>query len=79
MSIKPLHDRILVKRLDNPEEDIRGGIVIPETAKEKPQEGEVIAVGDGKVADSGQVIPMAVKPGSASRACICSLRRWGSE
>ena len=63
MSNKPLHDRVLVKRLDSPEEDIRGGIVIPETAKEKPQEGEVIAVGDGKVADSGQVIPMAVNPG----------------
>ena len=63
MSIKPLHDRILVKRLDNAEEDIRGGIVIPETAKEKPQEGEVIAVGDGKISDSGQVIKMAVKAG----------------
>ncbi len=62
MSIKPLHDRILVKRLDA-EEDVRGGIVIPETAKEKPQEGEVIAVGDGKVSDSGQVIKMAVKVG----------------
>jgi chaperonin GroES len=62
MSIKPLHDRILVKRLDEVE-DIRGGIVIPETAKEKPQEGEVIAVGDGKVSDSGQVIKMAVKAG----------------
>ena len=62
MSIKPLHDRILVKRLDEVE-DVRGGIVIPETAKEKPQEGEVIAVGDGKVSDSGQVIKMAVKAG----------------
>ena len=62
MSIKPLHDRILVKRLDEVE-DVRGGIVIPETAKEKPQEGEVIAVGDGKVSDSGQVVKMAVKAG----------------
>ena len=62
MSIKPLHDRILVKRLDEVE-DIRGGIVIPETAKEKPQEGKVVAVGDGKVSDSGQIIKMAVKAG----------------
>lgn len=62
MSIKPLHDRILVKRLDEVE-DTRGGIVIPETAKEKPQEGKVVAVGDGKVSDSGQIIKMAVKAG----------------
>lgn len=62
MSIKPLHDRILVKRLDEVE-DVRGGIVIPETAKEKPQEGKVVAVGDGKVSDSGQIIKMAVKAG----------------
>ena len=63
MSIKPLHDRILVKRIESAEEEVRGGIVIPETAKEKPQEGEVIAVGDGKISDSGQVIKMAVKAG----------------
>ncbi|MCH8819256.1 MAG: co-chaperone GroES [Acidobacteria bacterium] len=62
MSIKPLHDRILVKRLDEVE-DVRGGIVIPETAKEKPQEGKVVAVGDGKFSDSGQIIKMAVKAG----------------
>ncbi len=62
MSIKPLHDRILVKRLDEVE-DLRGGIVIPETAKEKPQEGKVVAVGDGKFSDSGQIIKMAVKAG----------------
>ena len=62
MSIKPLHDRILVKRLEE-EENIKGSIVIPETAKEKPQEGEVVGVGDGKIADNGQVVKMAVKPG----------------
>ena len=62
MSIKPLHDRILVKRLEE-EENIKGSIVIPETAKEKPQEGEVVGVGDGKIADSGQVVKMAVKTG----------------
>lgn len=62
MSIKPLHDRILVKRLEE-EENTKGSIVIPETAKEKPQEGEVVGVGDGKIADSGQVVKMAVKTG----------------
>ncbi|MEE8586782.1 MAG: co-chaperone GroES [Acidobacteriota bacterium] len=62
-SIKPLHDRILVKRIEAEEEEIRGGIFIPDTAKEKPQEGEVVAVGDGKVLDSGQRLEMAVKPG----------------
>ena len=62
MKIKPLHDRILVKRIEV-EEQVRGGIVIPDTAKEKPQEGEVVAVGDGKVLDSGQKIAMSVKEG----------------
>ena len=61
--IRPLHDRILVKRLDEADEEIRGGIVIPDTAKEKPQEGEVIAAGDGKVLDSGQKVAMSVKKG----------------
>ena len=63
MKIKPLHDRILVKRVEGEEEEIRGGIVIPDTAKEKPQEGEVAAVGDGKVLDSGQTVSMSVKEG----------------
>ena len=61
--IRPLSDRILVKRLDEAEEEVRGGIVIPDTAKEKPQEGEVIAVGDGKVLDSGQKVAMSVEKG----------------
>ena len=61
-SIKPLHDRILVKRIES-EEEVRGGIVIPDTAKEKPQEGEVVAVGDGKVLDNGKRLEMAVKSG----------------
>ena len=61
MKIKPLHDRILVKRVEGEEEEIRGGIVIPDTAKEKPQEGEVVAVGDGKVLDSGQKVSMSVQ------------------
>jgi chaperonin GroES len=63
MKIKPLHDRILVKRVEGEEEEIRGGIVIPDTAKEKPQEGEVAAVGDGKVLDSGQKVSMSVQEG----------------
>ena len=63
MKIKPLHDRVLVKRLGNDEEEIRGGIVIPDTAKEKPQEGEVAAVGDGKVLDSGDTVKPSVKEG----------------
>ncbi len=63
MKIKPLHDRILVKRVEGDEEEIRGGIVIPDTAKEKPQEGEVAAVGDGKVLDSGQKVSMSVQEG----------------
>ena len=62
MNFKPLGDRILVKRVEDVEE-IQGGIVIPETAKEKPQEGEVIAVGDGRVLDSGEKIGLSVKNG----------------
>lgn len=62
MTIKPLQDRILIRRLES-EEDMRGGIVIPDTAKEKPQEGEVVAVGDGKVLDNGQKHEMTVKVG----------------
>ena len=60
--IKPLSDRVLVKPLEK-EEQKRGGIIIPDTAKEKPQEGEVIAAGPGKRDDSGKVIPMDVKAG----------------
>lgn len=62
MNFRPLGDRILVKRKDAAEE-IRGGIVIPDTAKEKPQEAEVIAVGGGKVLDSGEKVQMVVKTG----------------
>ena len=63
MKLKPLHDRVLVKRIEEKEEQIRGGIVVPDTAKEKPQEGEVVAVGDGKVLESGEKLKMAVKKG----------------
>jgi len=61
-TLRPLHDRILVKRLD--EGDVKhGSIVIPDTAKEKPQEGKVIAVGTGKVTDDGKKLPLDVKAG----------------
>lgn len=63
MKLKPLRDRLLVKRIEEEEEETRGGIVVPDTAKEKPQEGEVIAVGDGKVLESGEKLKMAVKKG----------------
>ncbi|HON00602.1 MAG TPA: co-chaperone GroES [Acidobacteriota bacterium] len=62
MKIKPLHDRVLVKRIEE-EEEVRGGIVIPDTAKEKPQQGEVIAVGDGKILENGTKVQMSVKAG----------------
>lgn len=62
MKIRPLHDRILVKRLE--EQEVRkGGIIIPDTAKEKPQEGKVIAVGNGKLGEDGKRIPLDVKAG----------------
>ena len=61
-SIRPLHDRVLIQRIDE-EEQVRGGIIIPDTAKEKPQQGEVIAVGDGKINEDGTRRPLDVKPG----------------
>ena len=63
MRIKPLSDRVLLKRIEAKEEK-RGGIIIPDTAKEKPQEAEVVAVGDGKLDDSGKRIAMSVKKGN---------------
>ncbi|MEK6598906.1 MAG: co-chaperone GroES [Deltaproteobacteria bacterium] len=62
MKIKPLHDRILVKSLEE-EEKTKGGIIIPDSAKEKPMEGEVVAVGPGKMADDGKRIVMDIKAG----------------
>ena len=62
MKVRPLHDRILVKRIE--EGEVRkGGIIIPDTAKEKPQEGKVVAVGNGKVTEEGKKIPLDVKAG----------------
>jgi len=62
MKIRPLQDRVIVKRVEE-EEKTKGGIIIPDTAKEKPQEGKVIAVGKGKVTEDGKVIPLDVKAG----------------
>jgi len=61
--IRPLADRLLVKRLEESEQKSAGGIIIPDTAKEKPQEGKVVAVGRGKLNDDGKVIPLDVKAG----------------
>jgi chaperonin GroES len=63
MKIRPLYDRIVVKRITDEVEKTAGGLFIPDSAKEKPQEGEVIAVGQGKRADDGKLIPLDVKPG----------------
>ena len=62
MKIRPLHDRVLVERLEE-QESVRGGIIIPDTAKEKPQEGKVIAAGNGKVTEDGKKLPLDVKAG----------------
>ncbi len=62
MNVRPLHDRIIVQRLEEGEQQI-GGIIIPDTAKEKPQQGKVIAAGNGKVNDDGKRVPLDVKAG----------------
>lgn len=62
MSLTPLHDRVIVKAAE-PEEVTKGGIIIPDTAKEKPMQGSVIAVGNGKIAENGTVTPLQVKVG----------------
>ena len=62
MNVRPLHDRIIIQRLDEGEQKV-GGIIIPDTAKEKPQQGKVIAAGTGKVNDDGKRLPLDVKAG----------------
>ena len=62
MKVRPLHDRIIVKRIEEGEQKI-GGIIVPDTAKEKPQQGKVIAAGSGKTKDDGKRIPLDVKEG----------------
>jgi chaperonin GroES len=62
MQFTPLHDRVLIRRIEG-EEKTKGGLIVPDTAKEKPSEGEIIAVGEGARTESGELIPMAVKAG----------------
>ena len=62
MNFRPLHDRVLVRRVES-EETTKGGIIIPDTAKEKPQEGEIVAAGSGAIKDDGSVQPLEVKAG----------------
>ena len=62
MNVRPLHDRIIVQRLDEGEQQI-GGIIIPDSAREKPQQGKVLAVGDGKITEDGTRIPLDVRSG----------------
>src|SRR5882672_7915288 len=62
MTVRPLHDRVLIKRIEE-QETVKGGIIIPDTAKEKSQEGEVVAVGTGKTLENGSVTPLEVKKG----------------
>jgi len=62
MNVRPLHDRILIRRIEE-KETVKGGIIIPDTAKEKPQEAEVVAVGNGKKTEEGKLIPLDVKKG----------------
>lgn len=62
MAFRPLHDRVVIRRLDG-EEKTKGGIIIPDTAKEKPQEGEVVAVGPGARDEAGKLVPLDVKKG----------------
>ena len=62
MLVRPLHDRVLIKRIDE-QETVKGGIIIPDTAKEKSQEGEVVAAGAGKMLENGSILPLEVKEG----------------
>ena len=62
MRVRPLHDRVLIKRIEE-QETVKGGIIIPDTAKEKSQEGEVISVGTGKMLENGSIVPLEVKEG----------------
>ena len=63
MKIRPLQDRVMVKRLENGVEKTKGGIIIPDTAKQKPEQGKIVAVGKGKVNEDGKLIPVGLKVG----------------
>jgi len=71
MKVKPLHDRVLVERLEH-EEKTAGGIIIPDTAKEKPQQGKILAVGSGARDESGKVVPLDVKVND-----VVLFAKWG--
>ncbi len=73
MAIKPLYDRVLIKRFEE-EEKTAGGIIIPDSAKEKPTKGKVVAVGAGVRADSGQILPLTVKVGD-----VVLFAKWGGQ
>ena len=75
IKIRPLYDRIVVKRIAEDEEKTAGGIIIPDSAKEKPQQGEVVAVGKGKRLEDGKLVPLEVKVGDK----ILFGKYWGSE
>ena len=77
MKFRPLHDRVLIKVLDS-EEKTSGGIIIPDTAKEKPQEGEVVAVGPGAKTEEGKLIKMDVKVGDLIRPDMLAVKRPGT-
>src|SRR6266496_3689171 len=74
MNVRPLHDRLLVRRIEE-KETVKGGIIIPDTAKEKPQEGEVIAAGNGKVLENGTKASMDVKAGDR----VLFGKYWGTD
>src|SRR5690349_1217906 len=74
MNVRPLRDRVLVKRVEEPEQKI-GGIIVPDTAREKPLQARVVAAGTGKLTDDGKVIPLAVKPGD----CVLVGKYAGTE
>ena len=76
MDIRPLHDRLIVRRLEEGEQKI-GGIIIPDTAKEKPQQGTVLAVGKGKVNDAGKRVPLDVNVGDPNFLSRMTLRPLG--
>ena len=63
MNIRPLYDRVVVKRIEDNETSMQGGLYIPDSAKEKPQEGEVVAIGKGKRLENGTLVPLEVQPG----------------
>ena len=81
LNVRPLHDRVLVRRMAEEEKTV-GGIIIPDTAKEKPQRGEVVATGNGRVTEDGRVLPLEVKAGDKvllSKYAGTELKLDGSE